>query len=174
MYVEKDGKNPVIETPLSAATAIAEMLIQSLNGKISVFPAIPDEWDKCYFHNLRAMGGFVVSAQLKNHETEWISITSEKGNPCIVQLPDIADVSQISKGRKIDIKKLGNGDYAIDLKKGESITIAANAKVKAVPELLKPSNDADRNLYGVKLGKGLERIMEWQMEPIVFTNIPFE
>ena len=174
MYVEAQGKNPVIETPLSAATAIAEMLIQSWNGKISVFPAIPDQWDKCYFQGMRAMGGFVVSAQLKNRKTEWISITSEKGNPCYVQLTDMANVVQLSGDRKFDIKNLGNGDYFIDLKKGESITIAANASIKPVAELIEPTNDSDRNYYGVKLGKGLDRIMEWQMEPVVFTTIPFE
>ena len=173
MYVEADGKNPVIETPLSAATAIAEMLIQSWDGKISVFPAIPDHWDKAFIHGLRAMGGFEVSAQFKNHRTEWITISSEKGNPCIVKLPGWTDVVQISNERKINIKKLDNGEYSIDLQKGETITLAPNSSAKAVIDLNTAVNDSDRHFYGVKQGKGLDRIMEWPMEPVEFTVVPY-
>jgi hypothetical protein len=43
-YVESGGKNPVIETPLSAANAISELLLQSWGGKIRIFPAMPDKW----------------------------------------------------------------------------------------------------------------------------------
>lgn len=35
---------PVIETPLSGAQSIHDMLLQSWGGKIRVFPAVPDAW----------------------------------------------------------------------------------------------------------------------------------
>lgn len=65
MYVESGGKNPVIETPLSAATAITEMLLQGWGETLRIFPAIPAEWQDCSFHDFRAEGGFVVSALRK-------------------------------------------------------------------------------------------------------------
>ena len=40
MYLEA---GPVIETPLAAAQAVHEMLLQSWDGRIRVFPAVPSE-----------------------------------------------------------------------------------------------------------------------------------
>ncbi|MCO7111790.1 hypothetical protein NIB75_02370 [Bacteroides uniformis] len=51
-YVESQGKNPVIETPLSAAASLTELLIQSWDETIRIFPAVPDHWKDCAFHAL--------------------------------------------------------------------------------------------------------------------------
>ena len=40
---------PVIETPLSGAQSIHDMLLQSWGGKIRVFPAVPDAWQDVAF-----------------------------------------------------------------------------------------------------------------------------
>ena len=61
MYVESGGKNPVIETPLSAATAVTEFLLQGWGETLRVFPAVPQDWKDCSFRALRAEGGFVVT-----------------------------------------------------------------------------------------------------------------
>ncbi len=64
-YVESGGRNPVIETPLSGASATMDLLLQSWCGKIRVFPAMPLAWKNASFHQLRAMDGFLVSASRK-------------------------------------------------------------------------------------------------------------
>ena len=69
-YVESQGKNPVIETPLSAAASLTELLIQSWDETIRIFPAVPDHWKDCAFHALRAEGGFTVSAQRQDGRTD--------------------------------------------------------------------------------------------------------
>ncbi|MGM9477116.1 glycosyl hydrolase family 95 catalytic domain-containing protein [Pedobacter sp. GSP4] len=70
---------PVIETPLAAATAIQEMLIQSWGNKIRVFPSVPSSWKTASFKQLRTEGAFLVSADRQNGQTKNIKIQSLKG-----------------------------------------------------------------------------------------------
>ena len=60
MYAEG---NPVIESPLSFATCVHDMLLQSWGGKIRVFPATPNQWTDVAFHQFRAQGAFLVTAK---------------------------------------------------------------------------------------------------------------
>lgn len=70
MYLEA---GPVIETPISGAAAIHEMLLQSwtmdpLGVCIRVFPSVPDVWKDAVIHNFSAEGGFRVSAVRRGGE----------------------------------------------------------------------------------------------------------
>ena len=53
---------PVIETPLSGAQSIHDMLLQSWGDKIRVFPAVPDAWQDVAYYDFRTEGAFTVSA----------------------------------------------------------------------------------------------------------------
>lgn len=160
-YVESQGKNPVIETPLSAAASLTELLIQSWGETIRIFPAVPDHWKDCAFHALRAEGGFTVSAQRRDGRTEWVGLTSETGQPCRIQLPGWKEVRQLSAGRTVNIRRLGNETYELDLKAGESVTLAPDNATKGYLHLIQPQSDGPSNFYGVKSGKGLPEKMEW-------------
>lgn len=161
LYVESQGKNPTIETPLSAATATTELLLQSYDQLIRVFPAIPQQWEECSFHQLRTEGAFLVSAQRRNGKTQWVEIKSEKGEPCHIFLPQWGEVYQVSKGRTTAITSQGDGVYHIDLKAGETIKLAPTQSTDSLPVLIDANEHSGRNHYGVKQGKGLPRIMEW-------------
>lgn len=76
---------PVIETPLSAATSIQELLIQSWGNKIRIFPALPEAWKDVSFDKLRTEGGFLVSASKVKGHTEFIKVYSSKGDTCRLQ-----------------------------------------------------------------------------------------
>ncbi|MCX2450316.1 hypothetical protein OQX61_03440 [Pedobacter sp. PLR] len=76
---------PVIETPLSAATSIQELLIQSWGNKIRIFPAVPEAWQNVSFDKLRTEGGFLVSAGRTNGKTNFIKVYSSKGDTCRLQ-----------------------------------------------------------------------------------------
>lgn len=82
MYKEA---GPVIETPLAGAEALQDMLLQSWNGVIRVFPAVPEAWREAAFHQLRAEGAFLVDALRRDGTTQWIRIRSLAGEPCRVQ-----------------------------------------------------------------------------------------
>lgn len=52
-----------LEGNFLAAQAVHEMLLQSWHGIIRVFPSAPGRWADAAFENLRAEGGFLVSAR---------------------------------------------------------------------------------------------------------------
>src|SRR5690606_29102129 len=55
---------------------IQEMLLQSYDGRIRVFPAVPSEWVGSF--RLRAAGGFMVAAETKGQgRAERVVIESE-------------------------------------------------------------------------------------------------
>ena len=66
--------------------AISEMLMQSHEGVIRFFPSWPKDQD-ARFGTLRAVGAFLVSAELKGGVVTGVTIVSEKGKPCTVQNP---------------------------------------------------------------------------------------
>lgn len=68
-----------LEGNFAYASAIQEMLLQSHTGVIKVFPAIPESWQEASFNKLRAMGAFLVSANMEDGEVKRIEITAEKG-----------------------------------------------------------------------------------------------
>ncbi|WPJ95155.1 glycoside hydrolase N-terminal domain-containing protein [Coraliomargarita algicola] len=56
--------------------AVQEMLLQSWGNKVRIFPAVPDSWRDSSFKDLRAEGGFIVSAKRKNCKTIEVTITA--------------------------------------------------------------------------------------------------
>ncbi len=65
---------------VGAIEAVNSMLMQSQEGVIRLFP----NWDgsDAHFHQLRAVGAFLVSAALKSGTVAELAIASEKGRPC--------------------------------------------------------------------------------------------
>ncbi|ORY27113.1 alpha-L-fucosidase [Naematelia encephala] len=119
MYKE-DG--PVIETPLSGAQSILDMLCQSWGGVVRPFPAMPALWKQALFADLTAEGGFVLSARWEGSKTKWISIHSKAGQPLIVET-DISQPKVIVDGMSLSVVRNDSGFLVIDLKKGETVLI---------------------------------------------------
>lgn len=158
-YVESGGRNPVIETPLSAATAVTEMLLQNRNGILRIFPAVPESWRECSFRELRAEGGFVVSASRESGKLRWVRIRNESGERCRILLPEWDTVCR-TDGPGCRIVPEGDGCYAVSIPKGGTVVLAEKRGTKARTVRTLPPPGA-RNFYGVKKGQGLPRRMEW-------------
>jgi len=75
-----------IECCSGVPTAINEMLLQSHEHCIRLFPVWPSERN-ARFENLRAVGAFLVSSELVDGEVAYIEIKSEKGQRCHVINP---------------------------------------------------------------------------------------
>ena len=155
-YVEAGGKNPVIETPLSGAAGVIDFLLQSWGNKIRVFPALPHSWKEATFNELRAQGGFLVSAVRQNGRTQWVQIKSLAGEPCIVKVPDWEKAIVVGN-KKVIIKKMATGEFSITLKKGDEVLLMEKGRIvtpviSAVNTQLK-----DQNAYGVKIGQQLTK-----------------
>ena len=68
-----------LEGNFAFAEGIQEMLLQSQNGRIQIFPAVPANWSNVSFHHLRAEGAFLVSAERTDGDLSKLEIISEKG-----------------------------------------------------------------------------------------------
>ncbi|WP_374064459.1 glycosyl hydrolase family 95 catalytic domain-containing protein [Streptomyces himalayensis] len=123
MYKES---GPVIETPLSAAQSLHDMICQSWGGIIRVFPALPAAWADLVLHDFRTQGAFLLSAVREDGATRWVRLTSEAGAPCVVRHGIAGDIEvRDGRGRGLRYEDVADGTIHIALQKGESALITA-------------------------------------------------
>lgn len=75
-----------IETLSAVPSVINEMMMQSYEGIIRIFP----NWDydlNGSFEKLRAYGAFLVSSSIRKGAIQSVTIKSEKGRPCKIENP---------------------------------------------------------------------------------------
>jgi hypothetical protein len=82
MYTEGSQCN---ESPLMTAFALQQMLLQSFNGELHVFPALPSSWPNATFFNMRTEGAFLVSASARSGSTRAVRIESLAGSSCVLR-----------------------------------------------------------------------------------------
>lgn len=119
---------PGMEALSIVSTTVSEMLIQSHEGKIRVFPAIPENWEGAFI--LRSRGAFIVSSEInKSKEVSFVGIESLKGNQFKLQNPwnspslEILNLKtsenekyKLSKDGVISFETNKNGKYIITKK----------------------------------------------------------
>ena len=161
-YPNKLPAKPFIQCglePLSIyGAAVNEMLLQSNEGKIRIFPAIPDGWATSF--RLLARGAFMVSSEMQKDGTiPGIFIESQKGSECRVVNP-WAD-------SKVSVLCLGEKNKPISHKVLEKNLIVfktlPNCNYLIVPKgkemMLKQTifrglqNDAPKSFFEATLGK---------------------
>lgn len=64
----------------SLPVVVNECLLQSYTGQLRFFPNWPRDKDAA-FQDLRAVGAFLVSAEMKNGRVSWIRVRAEVGGP---------------------------------------------------------------------------------------------
>ena len=106
---------------LAGAQAILNMLIQSWNGIIRVFPAVSDKWQDIAFYHLRTEGAFLVSAKKEKGQTTFVEVTNTAGELCTIELD--FDNPVFDTSRRIRITRIGKRTYNIPIRKGESVRI---------------------------------------------------
>jgi len=146
----REGGGPVIETPLHGAAAVQDLLLQSWGGVIRVFPAVPSSWPEAVFSQLRAEGGFLVSALRRDGRTRWVRIQSLAGQPCRVR-PGLPGQFQVRAVRAVVPVALAPGLYELPLLRDEVVDL----HVGEMPDLsLGPVGSAGE---GMAHGFGLKR-----------------
>ncbi len=90
-----------IDANFGVPAAIAEMLLQSQDGKIHLLPALPDDWKNGKVTGLRARDGFQVDIAWQDGKLIAAKIRSDFGEPCIVNYGGKTVSLQIKMGRAI-------------------------------------------------------------------------
>ncbi len=135
--------------------ALNEMLLQSHNDLIRVFPAIPDgdpeyerlhrhgyplsdwvnryikydAWENVHFDKLLAKGAFEVSAQLSGRKLDFIRIYSKKGGKVNVSSPFMPEeIGVFCDGEKVPFEKNDNV-VPFDTKTGQAYIISVSVNI---------------------------------------------
>ncbi len=141
MYIEGD---PVIECSIVLNRSVQDMLLQSWGEKINIFPAVPSSWKDSVFHDLRAEGAFLVSANRKDGNTEWVRVKSLAGEPCRVQAVFASSPKLLINGRSAQLKPAANGVFDLPLKMDDEALLFVggepNALVKPMPMAVEDAN----------------------------------
>ena len=106
--------------------AIQEMMLQSYEGIIRIFPVWPRaKHPNASFRGFRAWGGFEISASLKNGDVNEIIVCSHKGHNCKIENPwpgqNVKVVYEYSQTEEVHFGEL----LEIELHKEESAIIIA-------------------------------------------------
>ena len=111
-----------IETLSAVPLTINEMLMQSYEGVLRIFPNWNRQKDAC-FTNLRAYGAFLVASNLKDGKIEYVRIVSEKGRSCAIENPWPGKLVQLKRnGRNAEI--LSGDTFTVSTKKNENLVLS--------------------------------------------------
>jgi hypothetical protein len=97
LYIVQDGGG--IETLAAVPLTVNEMLLQSYEGIVRIFPNWNHTRDAS-FDKLRAYGAFVISSNLRKGKVEYVEMLSEKGRPCRMQNPWPGKKIQLTRDNK--------------------------------------------------------------------------
>ncbi|MHA4810933.1 alpha-L-fucosidase [Flavitalea flava] len=157
-----------LEGNFLASQAVHEMLLQSWSatpgeintGIIRIFPATPQKWADVSFHDLRAEGGYKVSAVRKNKMTTWFSI--EAGKNGTLRIKDNFE-GRIPQWNVKHVKKTGD-IYEVEVTRGQKVEATLMAENTS---LLNKQPSAPKP-YGVLPS---ERQLKWhEMEGYCFLH----
>ena len=108
-----------LEGNFAFAQGVHELLLQTRNGHIEIFPAVPDSWKDVSFKTLRAEGAFLVSAVREGGIVSEVKVTAEQGGKLTMKLPfKTFFITNLQKKYKVE-----NGILEVAMKKGEIINV---------------------------------------------------
>ncbi len=135
------------ETPFSFNKSVNDMLIQSHDNAINIFPAMPDVWKDASFMNLRTEGAFLVTAVREAGVTKFFSVESLAGEPCIIK-SDIK-VDSLLTSPNVKITKISEYVFSVPIQKRQRITFSRGSTHDLQFRYLTTKGD-ENNFWGSK------------------------
>ena len=115
-----------IDGNFGVCAGIAEMLMQSHAGNISVLPALPAVWTSGKVSGLKAVGDFEVSIEWSNGRPDIVTIKSNQGSPLYLSYPEVYDRQVTVDGAELDCQPEDHNTLLIPLEAGQTATIDFN------------------------------------------------
>ncbi|MFF4829773.1 glycoside hydrolase family 95-like protein [Streptomyces sp. NPDC001312] len=119
----REGSNFALESPISAAQSLLDMLTQSHGGVVKVFPALSRTWEDASISQLRTQGAFTVDASRSSGRTDWIAVRSEAGEPLTLQHGIEGEIDVRDESGK-PLPYQGEGAISIPLRRGRTAVIS--------------------------------------------------
>ncbi len=131
MSVADYGRAGAWTESLGVIAPLQEMMLQSWDGALRVFPAWPKDLDAS-FENFRAEGAMLVTAAWTQGRVTRLEIQSEKGAPCSLYSPwsGAFEVSD-EKGEKVALSADAYGRPTFATKPGGGIRCAHGRETEA-------------------------------------------
>ncbi|NUT93252.1 MAG: Tat pathway signal sequence domain protein [Saccharothrix sp.] len=121
MYAEA---GPVVETPLSAAQTLHDLVLQSWGGVVRVFPAVPTAWADVVLDRHLAEGAFEVTAVRRAGRTRFVLVRSLAGEPLVLRHGVAGDVVvRTPDGSPVPHRDRGDGTLDITLPRGGEVLV---------------------------------------------------
>jgi alpha-L-fucosidase 2 len=134
LYIES---GPVIETPISAAASVHEMLLQSWSPDfktdlIRLFPGVPKTWKNLSFDNLRAEGGYTVSARREAGKLIALRIEAIADGKLDLRVKTSQRINLVNSGASdvVGLSKGGWQTYKLAIRKGDVLTFGDQTKFR--------------------------------------------
>lgn len=121
-----------IDGNFGATSGVAEMLLQSQSGVISVLPALPTAWGKGRVDGLTARGGVTVGASWSSGQPREIRLKAGRTGARSIRSAMFAGRFTIrdAAGHKVDAEKIGADTIRLRLRAGQTYTAVTEVPVE--------------------------------------------